>query len=448
MKARVAIVDDEVRMAEVLAMVLRRDDRNIEVFHRPSELLAAMGEAPFDVIVSDLKMPEMDGVELLAAVRARAPASAFILITAHATVETAIEAMKRGAFDYLTKPVDNEACRSLVARALELTRLDRENRYLRAELRTRYGLDAIVARSDGMARVLDLARRAATSTSTVLISGESGTGKELVARAIHYHSPRVGAAFVAVNCKAFADGVVESELFGHEKGAFTGASSTRRGVFERAHGGTLFLDEIGEIGPELQAKLLRVLQERELQRVGGDAAISVDVRLIAATNRDLRAEVDAGRFREDLYYRLAVIPIHIPPLRERRADILPIARLVLERHNERQGRALTGWTDEVETWLLNHYWPGNVRELENTLERGVVLGVGDQINLEDIAVTVDAPRDAFPVRLREHLDAATVVAIREALTASGGVRQDAAERLGIERTTLYRLMKRYRIDES
>jgi DNA-binding NtrC family response regulator len=422
---------------------------DVTTFTSPQAFLDALDDAPFDVLLSDLKMPRIGGVELTRRARARCPELAVVLITAHATIETAVAALKEGALDYLTKPIDNDRLRRVVAQAVERGRLARENRYLRAQLRHEHGLDAIVAVSDGMRAVLDLARRAAASRSTVLISGESGTGKELIARAIHLHSGRVGGPFVAVNCRAFAEGVLESELFGHIKGSFTGATRDRRGLFERASGGSLFLDELGEVTLEFQAKLLRVLQEREVLPVGGERPRSFDARVIAATNRVLRDEVAGGRFREDLFFRLAVIPIRIPPLRERRADVLPLARAFLARMNAEHGRALVGWEPAVERWLLAHDWPGNVRELENTLERGVVLARGERIALADLILSERPPaasrRDAARGTLQEYLDAATVERVREALREANGVRVEAARALGIERTTLYRIMRRFGI---
>ncbi|MEQ9322104.1 MAG: sigma-54 dependent transcriptional regulator, partial [Polyangiaceae bacterium] len=278
---RLAILDDEERMAEVLAMVLRRAGHEVVTHHHPRALLEALDDESYDLLLTDLKMPDIDGLEVLRRVKARFPEMPVVLLTAHGTVSTAVAAMKEGAYDYLEKPVDNDACRAVVARALELTRLSRENRYLRRHVRQELGLHEIVAESDAMKRVLDLVARAARSTATVVVSGESGTGKEVVARAIHVESDRVAEPFLAVNCKAFASGVLESELFGHEKGAFTGAQSARAGVFERAEGGTLFLDEIGEVGDDFQAKLLRVVQEREVQRVGADQAKPFDVRIVS-----------------------------------------------------------------------------------------------------------------------------------------------------------------------
>jgi DNA-binding NtrC family response regulator len=445
--ARVAVLDDEQRMVDVLRMMLARDGYDVEAFVRSEDALAAIAERPVDVLVTDLRMPGPDGLEVLRRARAIVPDLPVILVTAHATVQTAIAALREGAFDYVEKPFDNDELKALVRRAVDLGRLGRENRYLRAELRSRYAPDRIVAESAAMRQVLDLVRRAARSRSTVLISGESGTGKELVARAVHYESDRVGKPFVAVNCKALAPGVLESELFGHERGAFTGADRARPGLFERAAGGTLFLDEIGEIDHDFQGKLLRTLQERSVQRVGGDTERQVDVRTVAATNRDLRTEVAQGRFREDLYFRLAVIPIHIPPLRERREDVLPLARHFLAKTNADLGRRITGWTPEVEAHFVRHEWPGNTRELENAIERGVVLARGEHIELADLLLQPAPERqggqDEMDGTLQAFLERAAADRIRAVLAEAGGVRAEAARRLGMDRTTLYRLMRKY-----
>ncbi len=452
MSARIAVLDDEPRMVEILTMVLRRWGYQATGFGAPEEALEALRKQPFDLLLTDLRMPGTDGLEVLERARGIDPELPVILITAHATVSTAISAMREGAFDYVEKPFDNQELRTLVERALDVTRLSRENRYLRAEVRSRYAALEFVAESEAMQEVLDLARRAARSRSTVLVTGESGTGKELVARAVHYHSDRVGEPFVAVNCKAFAEGVLESELFGHEKGAFTGADRSKAGLFERAAGGTLFLDEIGEVSADFQAKLLRVIQERLVQRVGGSEERSVDVRVVAATNRDLRAEVSEGRFREDLYFRLAVIPIHISPLRERREDILPLARHFLAKWNEDLGRSATGWSEAVEAHLESYDWPGNVRELENAIERGVVLARSAQIELDDLLIDPQDGADALEngntaQSLQDFLDRAAAERIRAVLGQVGGVRVDAAKQLGIDRTTLYRLMRKYGISD-
>jgi len=453
LQPRILVIDDEPRMAEILGMVLRNARYDVAFETDAEKGLAAHEADPFDLVVTDLRMPGVNGLEVLERARRIQPEAPVVLITAHGTIKTAIEALRKGAFDYVQKPFDNDELRSVVKRALDMTRLARENRYLRAELRGRHALDGIVAASPAMQAVLDLVRRAAASPSTVLITGESGTGKELVARAVHFHSERVGGPFVAVNCKAFAEGVLESELFGHEKGAFTGADRARAGLFEQAAGGTLFLDEIGETGPDFQAKLLRTLQDRTIRRVGGDADRPIDVRIVAASNRDLRAEVEAGRFREDLFFRLAVIPIQITPLRERREDVLPLARHFLEKFVERLERPSLTWSREVEDWITRHGWPGNVRELENTLERGVVLARGDEIELDDLLVD-PADRDtggdtaAGPTSLQDFLDRAAEARIRDALRARNGVKVEAARDLGIDRTTLYRLMRKFGIADA
>ncbi len=460
----IAVVDDEPRLAGVLALLLRREGYAVTTYSDPRKLVAALPEEPFDLVLSDLKMPHLDGVAVLEAVKAHDPELPVILITAHATVGTAVEAMRKGAFDYIEKPFDNDACRALVRRALELTRLARENRHLRAELAAA-AAERVLAVSPKMRAALALARRAAKSRATVLISGESGTGKELVARSIHLHSDRVGRPFVAVNCKAFAASVLESELFGHAAGAFTGARQARAGLFERADGGTLCLDEIGEVDDAFQAKLLRVLQEREVQRVGGDRPRPVDVRIVAATRRDLAAEVAAGRFREDLYFRLAVIPVVLPPLRERPEDILPLARMFLARFARELGRPLRGWSAAVEEQLLRHPWPGNsrgeqavprleanfrgccppgnVRELENCIERAAVLAQGEELALEDLLMPAGGAGEAEDDTLQACLDRAAREHIAAVLRACGGVKSDAARRLGVERTTLYRWMKKF-----
>ena len=454
MTPRIALVDDERRMLDVLEMLLRRDGHDVMTFSDPAAFLLAQNETPFDLLITDLKMAGIDGLELLRRCQATNPQMPVVLMTAYASVQTALGAIKQGAFDYVQKPFDNTEMRAVVRRALDLTRLDRENRYLRAQLGSRYAPENLIAVSAAMQQVLGLVRRVARSNSTVLVMGESGTGKELVARALHFQSDRVGGPFEAVNVSTLAEGVVESELFGHERGAFTGAVATRAGLFERASGGTLFLDEIGELSGSVQAKLLRVLQEREVTRVGGATARQVDVRVVCATHRDLQAEVSAGRFREDLYFRLAVIPIRLPPLRARPDDIMPLANHFLRRAATRLARPLRGFSADAEAALRSHSWPGNVRELENAVERAVVLATGELATREDLLWQDSVgPSDASngPLEptgtLQAWLDRATELRIRSALRATAGVRAEAAEQLGIERTTLYRLMKRLGIED-
>ena len=427
-------------------MVLRRAKYHVDTFSEPARALEALAEQPYDAMITDLRMPDMDGVEVLQKARELQPGLPVVLLTAYATVQTAVDAMKSGAFDYLQKPLDNDACRRVIERAVSHHMLNRENSYLRGQVPAEDALSDVVAESPAMKRAFELARRAARSSAPVLISGESGTGKEVVARAVHFYSARVGKPFEAVNLKAFASGVLESELFGHERGAFTGANRARAGIFERAAGGTVLLDEVGEADLDLQAKLLRVLQEKEVRRVGGDGDRRVDARVIAATNRDLQEEVRAGRFREDLYFRLAVIPIHLAPLRERREDILPLATAFLKRINERDGLDIIGWDADVEAYLLSHDWPGNVRELANSMERGAAMSQTPRIAYDDLLLSPGAAKPARGDTLQDAVDAATADAIAGALAAAGGRKADAAERLGVERTTLYRLMKRLELE--
>ena len=443
MKPRILIVDDEARMAEVVGAALTRAGHDCETCLSGEAALTALEARGADVVVTDWKMPGVDGMELLRRIHERRPDVPVVLLTAHGTVPAAVAAMRAGAFDYVTKPFDNDELRAAVARALEVTRLSRENRWLRQEVASRYAPDAIVAESARSRELLDLVRRVAPSKATVLVQGESGTGKELVARLLHYWSERVGRPFVAVNCKAFAEGVLESELFGHEKGAFTGAIATRAGCFERAGGGTLFLDEIGEVGLDFQAKLLRVLQEGEVLRVGGTDPRQVHVRIVAATNRVLRDEMAAGRFREDLFFRLSVIPIQLAPLRERREDILPLARHFLAAHAAEAGRQLA-FSPEAEAALGAHGWRGNVREVENAVERAVVLARDAIVRPEDLLLEATAGAMSPPAggTLQDQLDTTAAAAIRAALDAAHGQRAEAARALGIDRTTLYRLMKR------
>jgi len=453
MQCKIAVIDDQPRMAEILAMVLQRDYA-VDVFTDSEEFLSIAQMTVYDCVITDLKMPKYDGLAVLKTIKTLQSDTPVILLTAYATVATAIDALKQGAFDYLQKPIDNDRCRQVISLALETTMLRRQNRIMRAALLERYDLDNLMAHSDIMVEVIDRVRRAAMSKSTVLIHGESGTGKEVIARAIHYYSERVAKPFIAVNCKAFADGVLESELFGHEKGAFTGAHSLKKGVFERAEGGSLFLDEIGETSQDFQAKLLRVIQERQIQRVGANITIDIDFRLIVATNRNLQQAIATHHFREDLYYRLNVIPIELPPLRTRQADVMPLATLFLHRVNEEQNRSLLGFSDEVVKYLQNHTWPGNVRELENTVERGAVLARGDLVELSDLGVSLSVNPDkilqptnhqSLPT-LQQHLDLTAKNYISQVLTKVSGVRRLAAQQLGIERTTLYRLIKKYDIE--
>ncbi len=435
-------------MGQIIAIALQRNEYECHPFTDPAAALAHIETNATDVVITDLKMPDIDGLEVLSRVRQGSDPPPVILITAHGTVANAVAAMRDGAFDYVTKPFDNDELRAIVGRAAEVHRLRKENRNLRKDVGERYAPSSIVAESPPMRELLEILQRVAPSKATVLVQGESGTGKELVARLLHYWSNRVGEPFVAVNCKAFAEGVLESELFGHSKGAFTGATADRRGCFERAAEGTLFLDEIGEVSPDFQAKLLRVLQDREVLPVGAEQPRPMRARVVAATNRDLRAEVSSGNFREDLFFRLNVIPVQIAPLRERPADILPLAEFFLASYCRAEGRDLS-FTGECIATLQQQRWSGNVRELENAIERAVVLATGTQIEAHDLMITPPASAQESSgggVTLREHLDRETAGQVRQALAATNGNRGDAAEILGIERTTLYRLMRKHGID--
>jgi DNA-binding NtrC family response regulator len=443
MKPRILIVDDQERMADVIATALTSAGHECEISHDGSAALKLLEQRSFDALVTDWKMPRMDGLELLRRVKITYPALPVIVVTAYGSVSSAVTAMREGAFDYITKPFDNDELRATVARAIDMKRLERENLYLKQAVETRYSPDAIVAESAKSREVLEMVRRVAPSRAAVMIQGESGTGKELIARLLHYWSDRVGGPMVAVNCKAFAEGVLESELFGHEKGAFTGASSARAGCFERAHAGTLFLDEIAEVGVDFQAKLLRVIQEGEVLRVGGEHPRKVDVRIVAATNRALADEIVAGRFREDLYFRLNVIPIKLAPLRERPEDILALARHFLATHQADSGRQLA-FNPEAEATLLAHRWPGNVRELENAIERAAILTRDNLITPEDLLL--EEPRRSLSSSatgsLQDSIDQVVKSRIEAAIEAARGNRAEAARNLGIDRATLWRLLKR------
>ncbi len=450
MIATILIVDDEARMTEVIALALQSQGYQTRTFVSARKALESARTDGADVVVTDWKMPEMDGMELMKQLHHHIPKLPVIMITAHADVPSAVTAMREGAFDYILKPFDNDELRNLVARALEVSRLKRENQYLRQEIASRYTPENVVAESTESKKVLDLIRRVAPSDASVLIQGASGTGKEMVARLLHYWSDRVGKPFVAVNCKAFATGVLESELFGHEQGAFTGAISSKKGCFERANGGTLFLDEIGEVDNDFQAKLLRVLQDKEVLRVGGGQPRKINVRVVAATNRKIQQEIAQGRFREDLFFRINVIPVQLSPLTERKEDILPLARYFLSKHTVELKRELR-ISDEAEKLLEAHPWTGNVRELQNVIERAVVLARTNVITSEDLLLESfeSDPAAARPASsggtLQEFLDQAARERIHAALQKHRGHRIDAADELGIDRTTLYRLMKRLKI---
>ena len=445
-RARIFVVDDDTVSRELLSRILTSDGHQVTALADGREALERLAEGePPDLVVSDIRMGELDGLQLTDALRQRAPDTPVLLVTAFGNIDGAVDAIRRGAFDYLSKPYDVDGIKVVVARALEQRRLALENRALRRDLREKYKLDNVVGRSEAMLQVYKTAARVAATDATVLIEGESGTGKELVARAIHAASPRAARPFVAVDCGAIAEGVLESELFGHARGAFTGAQAMRRGLFEEANQGTLFLDEIGDVGQNLQARLLRALQEGTIRRVGTNETIAVDVRVVAASNRDLAQAVKDGRFREDLFYRLNVVTIVIPPLRERREDIPLLAEHFAAKHGRAEGAAISAPARDL---LVAYDWPGNVRELENVVARALALNPSGVVTPEDLA---DHVRSARPA-------AATLAALAgvtqerptlaelekryaaQVLQETAGNKTRAAEILGIDRKTLYRLL--------
>jgi DNA-binding NtrC family response regulator len=452
-RARILVVDDNENMLKLFAKILG-DDFELTTAAEGGRALSLVEAQDFDVVVTDLKMPGADGLEVLKAVKRRRPDTEVVMMTAYASVNDAVEAMKQGAYDYLQKPFDPDAASLTVSRALERKRLKELAADLRRELQALHSFHDIVGKSRAMQGVYRLLEQAAGLDITVLLAGETGTGKELAARAIHYRSERKDRRFVPVNCGALPAELVESELFGHARGAFSGAVGAKQGLFEEASGGTIFLDEIGELPPVVQVKLNRALQEKEIRRVGDNAATKVDVRVIAATHRDLRAESRAGRFREDLFYRLHVFPIRLPPLKERREDIPLLAAHFLDKHARGFKRPLNGFTPEALRTLTGYGWPGNVRELENAVERAVAVSKGPEVDACDLPAELGEGRTGAPPA-----DALARLPYREALETSkdrfsrdyllslmrefeGNVTR-AAERAAVERESLHRLLKRY-----
>ena len=442
--ARILVADDEAGIREFLSDALAADGHEVVLAADGDEAARLVDQRSFDLVLTDLKMPGRDGMALLRKLRAEQPEVQVVVLTAHGTVDTAVEAMKLGAFDYLRKPIGgpDELC-LLAGRALERRRL------LDLEARAERGASGEPRLSHGdpaMAPVEQAIEKVARTSATVLLLGESGTGKEVAARVIHSLSDRRDRPFMAVNCAAITETLLESELFGHEKGAFTGANERRRGRIELSDGGTFFLDEVAELRPELQAKLLRVIQERRFERVGGTRTIEVDVRWIAATNRDLQSMMTEGRFREDLYHRLAVFPIRLPPLRERPGDIIPLARTMLQRIAAELKRPQLGLSPAAERKLLTWRWPGNVRELANALERAAILADGPHIDEEHVWIEPGGGGAAPPSDDLRPLADLERDAIARALRAVGGNRRRAAELLGIGERTLYDKLKRYELD--
>ena len=440
----ILVVDDEPVQREMVSGFLKRQGFNVTSAESGEKALELFRQESFDLVLTDQKMPNMSGLDLLQAIRAINPETAVVLMTAYGSIEAAVSAIKGGATDYLTKPLNLNELLFRIRQAGEHRRLFIENRELRETLQDRHRIEGIIGESGPMLDVISLVRRVAPSEATVLIRGESGTGKELIAKAIHFASPRASGPLVKVNCAALPETLLESELFGHEKGAFTGALTSRQGRFELANNGTIFLDEIGDLPMHLQAKLLRVLQEREYERVGSSRSVKVNVRILTASHRPLEALIKAGQLREDLYYRLNVVTILIPPLRERRADLTFLIDHFLRRFAEKNHKTIQGLTREARDILLRYDYPGNVRELENLIERAVVLTRDDVIGSGDLPLTVQEPEavDEQGTNLTVTVEAVERRMIRDALARSEGVQTRAAELLGMsERALRYKLVK-------
>jgi DNA-binding NtrC family response regulator len=448
---RILIVDDEEGMRRLLSRVLTREGYETSTVANGVEALRLVASERFDLVVTDIKMPEMDGLQLLQELKAFEPLLPIIVITAYGTIENAVQALRSGAYDYIAKPFEVDEIKLTVAKVFERERLLAENRYLHEELEGRYDFSGIIGGSPAMQQVYEMASSVAASNANVLISGESGTGKELLARSIHYSSPRKEKPFVVLNCAALSEGVLESELFGHEKGAFSGALDTRKGRFERADQGTLFIDEVAEMSMAAQVKLLRVIQEHEFERVGGNKTISVDVRIVAATNKVLEEQVKEGKFREDLYYRLNVVNITVPPLRSRREDIESLSRHFLEKYSTETGKKISDLAPRALSCLLAHDWPGNVRELQNAIERAVVLAKGPVLTPRDFPQGLQGD-DQICLQIPEKGGSLTEILedlerqlILQTLQREDNSQTRAAETLGIKRTTLRYKMEKYRM---
>jgi DNA-binding NtrC family response regulator len=451
---KILIVDDELNMRLVLKALLNKEGYEVVTAADGFEALKILKGGDVEVVVTDMKMPKLDGMGLLERVNREYPPTPVIIITAHGTIAAAVDSLKKGAFDYITKPFDRDELKSVVHKAIKTRRLSEEELFLSPEEIDRQG---IVGGSEPMLKIYDTIKKVAPTSTTVLITGETGTGKDLIACVIHKNSPRKNNPFVKINCAAIAENLIESELFGHEKGAFTGAVSTKPGKFELADKGTLFLDEVGEIPREMQVKLLRVLQDQEFERVGGLRTIKVDVRLITATNRNLLQDVKDGRFREDLYYRLNVFPTHLPSLRERKEDILPLTDYFIEKFNKKLDRSVKHIDTKVKEVLVRYEWPGNIRELENFIERIVLMAGGDTITFADIPqewksaaeVLFIAPlagqKKPFKDFVKSHMEEVEKQSIIQCLEECGGNVTKAAQRLGLSRKGLQLKMIKYNL---
>lgn len=446
--ANILIVDDEKVIQDSCEQILKKEGYKVKVASDGKEAMHMFKEELFHVVILDIKLPGMDGIEVLSKIKEESPETPVIIMTGFASIESAVDALKSGAFDYLSKPFTPEELRISVRKALENRQIFFEGIYLRKELEKQTKFDMVLGKSDGMNKVMDIVKRVSPSESTVLITGESGTGKELIAREIHKHSLRRDAPFVVVDCGALVETLFESELFGHVKGSFTGAHVTKHGRFEVANGGTIFLDEISNISLNIQAKLLRVIQEREVMRIGSSKPIKVDVRIIAATNENLAECVKNGKFREDLFYRLNVVPLHLPLLRDRKEDIPLLIDHFLHKYNRRSKKQIVGLSQNVLKALTQYDWPGNIRELENTIERAVVLSKSDEIELDALIYHGISSGSSLlrPIDgIYRSLEEVEKEYIKTVLRARHGNKSQAAKVLGIDRKTLFAKIKKYHI---
>ncbi|CCO23086.1 sigma-54-dependent transcriptional regulator [Maridesulfovibrio hydrothermalis] len=454
MATNILILDDEQNYLLILEALLSDEGYTITALSDPETGLAYLDESEVDLVITDMKMPKLTGQDVLEHVKKNFSHIPVIIMTAFGSIESAVEAMKIGAFDYITKPFANEELLLSVTKAAQFAKAQQENRQLREQIKDRYSPNNIIGRSKPMMQVFEMIHKAAPGSSTVLVTGESGTGKELVAQAIHQASPRCDKPFVSVNCMALNPGVLESELFGHEKGSFTGAVARRRGRFETADEGTLFLDEIGELSNDMQVKLLRVLQEKTIERVGGVDPVKVDIRIVAATNKNLKKAVEDGEFREDLYYRLNVVSIELPPLRERREDIPFLVDHFLATYSADNNKVFEGFSPSAMDYMTAYEWPGNVRQLQNVIERCVVLTSANVIATEDLPAEIKDEEaqfksavDLLPAKLNlaDTLDKIEATLVRRALVHSNFIKVDAADMLGISKSLLQYKLKKYKI---
>lgn len=451
---KILVVDDELNMRLVLAAMLKKEGYEVTAAANGLEALKVLKQEEMDVVITDLKMPKLDGMGLLSQIMDHHAATPVIIITAHGTVATAVDALKKGAFDYITKPFEQDDLKNVISKAIKTRNLNKEEIFMNPDDLDRYG---IVGASEAMLAIFETVKRVAPTPTTILVTGETGTGKELIANAIHANSPRKSNPLIKINCAAIAENLMESELFGYEKGAFTGAVVTKPGRFELAHKGTLFLDEVGELPKEMQVKLLRVIQDQSFERVGGLKTIKVDVRLITATNRNLLNDVKEGRFREDLFYRLNVLPIHLPALRERRDDVPALTDFFIEKFNKKLNRSMVGIDEKVLDLFMRYDWPGNIRELENLLERVVLMAKGDVITLDEIPAEVKTkaeavshlPQDVHTGQFKDFIRSQTEDVEKQLIIRSleecGGNVTHAAQQLGLSRKGLQLKMIKYNL---